>query len=67
MKGMYVLIVDIQIIKMVMKKIKGGWVIMHCHNGRNSRIDATKKPVTYKKALSIHRAIMISKHGGKKK
>jgi hypothetical protein len=47
----------------MLKKVKGGWVVVHTHmKGMiGKRINATKKPVSYKKALSIHRAIMVNK------
>lgn len=46
----------------MIKKVKGGSVIVHCHGkNRGKRIAATKKPVSHKKAVSIHRAIMASK------
>lgn len=46
----------------MIKKVKGGWVIVHCHKKGmiGKRISATKKPVSYKKALAIHRAIILS-------
>ena len=52
----------------MIKKVKGGYVIVHCHKkgAIGKRIDATKKPVTYKKALAIHRAIMVSEHKKKR-
>ena len=53
---------------MVIKKVKGGWIILH-HRKKGAigkRIPATKKPVSYKKALSIHRAIMWPRYGKKK-
>ena len=40
---------------MVMKKVNGGWVILH-HEAKykiGKRISATKKPVSYSKALII--------------
>jgi hypothetical protein len=43
------------------KKVAGGYVIMHCSSGKKGRVDATKKPVSKKKALKIHQAIMASK------
>jgi hypothetical protein len=48
---------------MTLKKVKGGWVVVHGNKKGQigKRISATKKPVSYKKALSIHRAISISK------
>jgi hypothetical protein len=47
----------------MIKKVKGGYVIVHCHKKGmiGKRINATKKPVSYAKALAIHRAIMFSK------
>lgn len=48
----------------MIRKVKGGYVIMHCHDkktGRMERIPATRKPVTYAKALEIHQAIMASR------
>jgi len=48
---------------MVIKKVKGGYVILH-HRKKGmigKRISATKKPVSYKKVLSIHRAIMAQR------
>ena len=61
---------DVIEIKMVIQKVKGGWVILH-HRKKGAigkRIPATKKPVPYAKALSIHRAIMWQRYGrGKKK
>jgi hypothetical protein len=48
---------------MAVKKVKGGFVVAHCHGSdKGKRINATKKPVSKKKALSIHRAIQASKH-----
>ncbi|MCX7806463.1 MAG: hypothetical protein N3A38_14945 [Planctomycetota bacterium] len=48
----------------MLKKVKGGWVVVHCH-GRDAgvRIAATKHPVSKAKALAIHRAIIARKHG----
>ena len=48
----------------MIKKVEGGWVILHCAKGSNkyTRISATKNPVSYQKALSIHRAIMAQKY-----
>jgi len=51
--------------RMAIQKVKGGWVILH-HRKKGSigkRIPATKKPVSYAKALSIHRAIMVQRYG----
>ena len=49
---------------MVLKRVgKNKWVILH-HKTKGmigKRIPATKKPVSHKKALSIHRAIFASK------
>jgi len=48
---------------MIKKVGKNKYVIIHCRKkgmiGR--RISATKKPISYKKALAIHRAILASK------
>lgn len=46
----------------MIKKADGGFVVVHC-TGKNKgkRVNATKKPVTKKKALEIHRAIQASK------
>ena len=46
---------------MVIKKVKGGFVVVHHHAGVNfgKRINATKKPVSHKKALAIHSAIFL--------
>jgi len=54
---------------MVLKKVKGGWVIVHCHKKGSigKRIKATPKPVSHAKALSIHRAIMASRARRKKR
>ena len=52
-----------------MQKVKGGWVILH-HTKKGmigKRINVTKKPVSYAKALSIHRAIMVQRYGKRKK
>ena len=47
---------------MAVKKVKGGYVVAHCHgSNKGKRIDATKNPVSKKKALSIHRAIQANK------
>lgn len=54
---------------MVIKKVKGGWVILH-HRKKGmigKRIPATKHPVSYKKALAIHRAIMVRRYGKPRK
>ena len=52
----------------MLKKVKGGWVIVHCTKPgmKGKRIKATKKPVSHAKALSIHRAIMASRSKKKK-
>jgi hypothetical protein len=44
----------------MIKKVKGGYKIFHCHGGKGA-IKATPHPVSLKKAKSIHRAIAISK------
>jgi hypothetical protein len=45
-----------------------GFVIVHCHGkAKGKRVSATPGPVSYEKALSIHRAIEASKHRTKKK
>jgi len=46
----------------MIKKVIGGYVVVHC-SGKNKgkRIAATKKPVSKKKALAIHRAIQARK------
>ena len=46
---------------MGIKKVPGGYVVVHHKSGEltGKRIPATKKPVSYKKALSIHRAIFV--------
>ena len=41
----------------MIKKVKGGYVITHCHGGKKGRIDATKHPVSRDKARSILGAI----------
>lgn len=47
----------------MIKKVKGGYVIVHCHGtDKGKRIKATKKPVSKKKAQQIHRAIMANKY-----
>jgi len=53
----------------MLKKVKGGWVIVHGHKKGSigKRIKATPRPVSRKKALSIHRAIMASKSRRKKR
>ncbi len=54
---------------MVIQKVKGGWIILH-HAKKGSvgkRIPATKKPVSYDKALQIHRAIMWKRYNKKSK
>lgn len=39
-----------------------GFVIVHCHGkAKGKRVSATPEPVSYEKALSIHRAIEASK------
>lgn len=47
----------------MIRKVKGGWVVVHCRKKgmRGKRIPATRKPVSRKKALSIHRAIFASR------
>lgn len=48
----------------MIKKVNGGYVVVHCHGkDKGKRIPATKKPVSKKKAESIHRAIWASKKG----
>lgn len=50
----------------MIKKVKGGYVIVHCSHGKiGERIAATKKPVSLDKAKAIHAAIQARKHGGK--
>jgi len=45
-----------------------GFVVVHCHGkAKGKRISATPEPVSYEKALSIHRAIEASKHSTRKK
>ena len=40
-----------------------GYVVIHCHGkAKGKRVSATPEPVSYEKALSIHRAIEASKH-----
>ena len=55
---------------MVIKKVRGGYVILH-HRTKGKigkRIPATEKPIkSYKKVLSIHRAIFASKARRKKR
>jgi len=53
---------------MIKKVGKDKYVIVHCHKKGSigKRIAATKKPVSYKKALAIHRAIEASKRRRKK-
>ena len=53
----------------MLKKVKGGWVIVHCRKKGSigKRIKATPRPVSRKKALKIHRAIMASKARRKKR
>jgi len=47
---------------MSIKKVKGGYVVAHCHgSNKGKRIEATQKPVSKKKALSIHKAIQANK------
>ena len=46
---------------MTVKKVKGGYKIKHCRSGKKGYIKATPKPVSKKKAMSIHRAIMVNK------
>ena len=46
---------------MVVRKVKGGYKIKHCRSGKTGYIKATPKPVSKKKAKSIHRAIMSRK------
>lgn len=46
---------------MTIRKVKGGYKIMHCKSGKKGAIPATKKPVSKKKAQKIHRAIMANK------
>ena len=46
---------------MVIKKSGKGHKIYHCSKGKKGPINATKKPVSKKKALEIHRAIMVNK------
>ena len=39
-----------------------GYVVVHCHGkNKGKRVDATPEPVSYEKALKIHRAIEASK------
>jgi len=45
----------------MIKKVRGGYVIVHCSKGRTGRIKATPHPVSKAKATSIHRAIQASK------
>lgn len=47
----------------MIQKVKGGYVIVHCHNGRTGRIAATKKPVPYWKAAAILGAIQRRRAG----
>jgi hypothetical protein len=42
-------------------KVKGGWKIKHCRSGKRGFIRATKKPVSKRKAIRIHRAIMANR------
>ena len=46
---------------MTIRKVKGGYKIYHCKSGKKGPINATKKPVSKKKALKIHKAIMANK------
>ena len=44
------------------KKVKGGYVVVHCHGkNKGKRIAATKKPVSEEKADAIHAAIMANR------
>ena len=53
----------------MIKKVKGGYVVLHHKTpGKiGTRIDATKKPVSKKKALAIHAAIFANQNKKKKK
>lgn len=46
----------------MIKPSGSGYKVFHCHGG-SGPIKAMPSPVSYKKALSIHRAIEVSKHG----
>jgi len=46
---------------MAVRKVKGGYKIMHCKSGKRGTVAATKKPVSKRKALKIHKAIMVNK------
>ena len=54
---------------MGIKKVKGGWVVVHhLKPGMvGKRINATKKPVSHKKALAIHTAIYLRRHNHNQK
>jgi hypothetical protein len=46
----------------MIKKVKGGYVIVHCTGpNKGKRVKATKTPVSRKKALAIHAAIQANK------
>lgn len=46
---------------MTIKKVQGGYRIKHCGKGLRGYVKATPRPVTKKKAESIHRAIQANK------
>jgi len=52
----------------MIKKVRGGYVIVHCHKKGSigKKIKATPRPVSHAKALSIHRAIMWRRSQTKK-
>ena len=45
----------------MIKKVKGGYKVFHCHGAKKGTA-LSKKPMSKKKALAQHRAIEISKH-----
>jgi hypothetical protein len=46
----------------MIKPSGAGYKVFHCHGGSGA-VKATPHPVSYQKALSIHKAIEVSKHG----
>jgi len=45
---------------MTVARYKTGWTVKHCH-GADKGKPMTKKPISKKKAVAMHRAIAINK------
>lgn len=44
----------------MIKKVAGGWTVVHC-SGKDKGKRMSKKPMSRRKALAMHRAIQMSK------